>query len=62
MSLGLADDLDAGLDGQQHRQSASEELLVIDDEDPDGLGVCLVLVIGHTRIMARPGGMWRPIL
>ena len=34
---GLADHLDAPLGGQQHRQSAAEEFLVVDDQDPDGL-------------------------
>ena len=35
---GLADDLDAVLGGEQHRQPASEQLLVVDDQHPDGLG------------------------
>ncbi len=34
---GLADDLDAGLDGEQHRQAAAEQLLVVDHEHADGL-------------------------
>ena len=34
---GLAHDLDAGLGGEQHRQPATEQLLVVDDQHPDGL-------------------------
>ena len=36
-SLGLADDLDVVLDVEQHRQPATEQLLVVDDDDADGL-------------------------
>ncbi len=33
----LADDLDVVLDAEQHRQPASEQLLVVDDRNTDGL-------------------------
>ena len=52
---GLAHDLDAGLDGEQHGQTAPEELLVVDDEDPDGLRPRCVGP--PRRIMTRLGGM-----
>ena len=36
---GLADDLDARLDAEQHGEATAEQLLVVDDEDPDRLGL-----------------------
>ena len=49
---GLADDLDARLDGQQHRQPSPEQLLVVDHEHSDGF-VSPTSYFHHARIIAR---------
>ena len=52
---GLAHDLDAVLDGEQHGEAAAEELLVVDDQHPGRLGRGRLVVIRHSGIMTRPG-------
>ena len=52
---GLADHLDAGLDGQQHGQTATEQLLVVDHEHADRLALGVGRRVGHAGIMARTG-------
>ena len=49
---GLAHDLDARLDAEQHRQAAAEELLVVDHEHPDRLTLASI-VAQPRRIMTR---------
>ena len=52
---GLADDLDAGLDTEQHRQSTPEELLVIDDDHAHGLVGGRGAIRDHLFTMAEEG-------
>ena len=51
----LTHDLDVVLDAEEHRQPATEQLLVVDDGDPDRLTAAsgTLLLIGHVLIMAR---------
>ena len=52
----LADHVDALLGRQEHRQPASEQLLVVDNKDPDWLYPVAVHV-SHAAIMTRLGGV-----
>jgi hypothetical protein len=55
----LAHDLDVLLDPEQHREPTTEELLVVDDRDPDGLtGVHALLRYGHEAIMSCGRTQW----
>ena len=58
---GLADHLDAGLDGEQHGQAAAEQLLVVDHEHPDRLALAVDRRVGHAGIMARTDPGWRTL-
>ena len=58
---GLADDLDARLDAEQHGQAAPEQLLVVDHEHPDGLGLVSVASCGHRAHHGTTGRVrWHP--
>ena len=53
----LADDLESRLGGHQHGQALAEQLLVVDDDDPDRLRL-RALWKGHALSMSRsPAGM-----
>ena len=50
---GFADDLDVVLDVEEHGQTPTEQLLIVDNDHTDRLSVVLGLTVGHSWIMAR---------